>query len=304
MIKPRNPLLSGFLSLLFPGLGHIYSGSPKRGIFLYTLSWILLFVVILSGLLSSFKGLVTFICLTVGYIIYIAVDAFLIAWRSQNYELKSYNRWYIYLIYGLFVLFVPDIIFPITQNLGFRPYNIPTGSMIPTLNVGDHLMVDMKYYNKNEINRGDIIVFELPEKDNENSKKGIHSIKRVIGIPGDKIDIEERNLMINGKKVDQKYISSYSFIDNELSINADKYSEKINEKSFEVIYLKELSSMVKGKIEYPITISPENIFVMGDNRDNSYDSRFWGLMPKKNILGKAKYVYYSTVPGRIGSTIK
>ena len=304
MTKKRSAIIAAIISLLFPGLGHIYSGSPKRGIILYTLSWILLIVVILSGVLSTFKGLVVFICLGIGYIIFIAVDAFLIARKQTDYELKSYNKWYIYLIYAIFVLFIPEIIFPITQNLGYKPYHIPAGSMIPTLNIGDQIMVDMKHYKKNHPKRGDIIVFELPEDEDEPERKGLYSIKRVIGLPGDIIDIKGRGLIINNKKVDQQFLSAFSLINNELSINADKYLETVSDRNFEVIYVKGLDSMIKGKLEYPITVPENHLFILGDNRDNSYDSRFWKFLPKENILGKPKYIYYSSESERIGTEVE
>lgn len=187
-----------------------------------------------------------------------------------------------------------------------QPFKIPSGSMIPTLLIGDHLLVNKFYYGTkipftdkvvlpvSEIERGDVIVFKFPEdRDSLVSKKGVHYIKRVIGLPGDRIDIKGRQLSVNGNVIEQEYLGDYQYFDENIPRLNDEYEQVIYGKSSHVLYKKGLSTTSKGKIGFPIIVPEDNYFVMGDNRDNSYDSRFWGYVPEKNISGKAFMIHWS-----------
>ncbi|KRT65488.1 MAG: signal peptidase I [Candidatus Dadabacteria bacterium CSP1-2] len=184
-----------------------------------------------------------------------------------------------------------------------QPFKIPSGSMIPTLLVGDHLLVNKFIYGTripftdkmvlpiHNINRGDVIVFTYPNYENDPSRDGIDYIKRVIGLPGDSIDIKGRNLNINEEEVPLKYQGE--FHDERTGVGYDEYEEDLFGNKHQVIYLKGKGSTEKG--EYiPVTKVPEGyVFVMGDNRDNSQDSRFWGFVPVKDIVGKAFLIHWS-----------
>ncbi len=160
----------------------------------------------------------------------------------------------------------------VVRTLLFQPFNIPSGSLIPTLLIGDYLFVS-KYsygYSKHsmpfspplfsgriwgsEPKRGDIAVFKLP-KDNSTDY-----IKRVIGLPGETVQLRAGRIFVNGKELEEPYL--------EHSLN------------------------VAGADEPPTYVKPHYYFVMGDNRDNSSDSRSWGLVPEKYIYGKALFRYW------------
>jgi signal peptidase I len=184
-----------------------------------------------------------------------------------------------------------------------QPFKIPSGSMIPTLLVGDHLLVSKFIYGTRipltdkivipikDIKHGDVIVFTYPNYEDDPSKDGIDYIKRVIGLPGDSIDIKGRNIYINGQEVPLKFFGD--FRDERTQASYDEYEEDLFGSTHRVIYLKGKDSTEKG--EYiPLTKVPEGyVFVMGDNRDNSQDSRFWGLVPIENIAGKAFIIHWS-----------
>ncbi|THB77875.1 MAG: signal peptidase I [Desulfobulbaceae bacterium] len=155
-----------------------------------------------------------------------------------------------------------------------QAFKIPSGSMLPTLQIGDHLLVNKFIYGIRvpmtgkllvpikDPQRGDVIVFRFPE---DNS---IDYIKRVVGIPGDRIEIVNKSLIVNGKKVEDPHAS---------------FTNTIN-----------LPPNVSPKDNYgPVVIPDGKLFVMGDNRDNSYDSRFWGYVDNNEILGKAIIIYWS-----------
>lgn len=151
-----------------------------------------------------------------------------------------------------------------------QAFKIPSGSMLPTLKIGDHLLVNKFIFGvkipfagttlipwKDPV-RGDVIVFRFPKE------RSTDYIKRVIGTPGDIVSIENRILMINGKAVD------------------DPHAHFTNQ-----------PGQSPGANFGPVTVPENSVFVMGDNRDNSYDSRFWGFVDKKDILGKAFILYWS-----------
>jgi signal peptidase I len=163
-----------------------------------------------------------------------------------------------------------------------QAYNIPSGSMKPTLLVGDFILVNKLVYKLSEPQRGDIVVFKWPVNPQ------IDFIKRIIGMPGDTIEVKGEKVFINGKEVPLRFIS--------------KIQEDGTDK---LIYEEILPNGVRHKIalyEYPFIprkdayyakIPEGYYFVMGDNRDNSEDSRYWGLLPRENIVGKAFVIYFS-----------
>jgi signal peptidase I len=185
----------------------------------------------------------------------------------------------------------------------FQPFKIPSGSMIPTLLVGDHLLVSKFIYGTKipftdkivlpveQIRRGDVIVFTYPNTEHDPSKNNIYYIKRVIGVPGDSIDLDGRQLVINGQKVPLEYTGTYT--DERNGEQFDEYDEDLFGEVHRVIYRKGRDSTNKGSF-IPVNAVPEGyVFVMGDNRDNSQDSRFWGFVPVGNIAGKAFLIHWS-----------
>jgi signal peptidase I len=155
-----------------------------------------------------------------------------------------------------------------------QAYKIPSGSMKPTLQIGDHILVTKFNYGVKlplirstlipigKPTRGDIVVFIYPE---DRSKD---FIKRLIGLPGDTIEIRDKKILLNGLPW------------------SDAHG----------VYVDNL--MIPGNVQPrdnfgPVTVPPDSIFVMGDNRDESYDSRFWGFVPMKEVLGKALIIYWS-----------
>lgn len=172
-----------------------------------------------------------------------------------------------------------------------QAFKIPSGSMIPTLIIGDHLLVNKFVYGiripvidqyiiqfKKPV-RGDIVVFKYPKDESKDY------IKRVVGIEGDKIEIRSDVLYINGKKIKTKFISEYN---NENISGADRYEEYFGEKKHYI-----LDQYIKYEDFGPVTVPENSIFVMGDNRDNSQDSRYWGYVDLNKIKGKALIIYWS-----------
>ena len=170
-----------------------------------------------------------------------------------------------------------------------EPFKIPTGSMIPTLLVGDYILVNKFAYGirlpviGTEIipvgkpKRGDVMVFKYPEK------PSINYIKRVIGVPGDHIRYENKQLFINGVPMKQTLLAQLPAGDPEFKI----YNEELGKVNHEIML------MTQRPNEQPMSwvVPKDSYFMMGDNRDNSRDSRYWGFVPDKLIVGKAFAVW-------------
>ena len=191
----------------------------------------------------------------------------------------------------------------IIRTFLFQPFKIPSGSMIPTLLVGDHLLVNKFVYGTRipftgisvmpfeDIKRGDVIVFTYPNPEKDPSKNDMYYIKRVVGVPGDSIDINGRQLVINGRPVPLEYEGDY--VDERSGEKLDEYVEDLSGHKHDAIFRQGKETTNKGSF-IPVTSVPEkHVFVMGDNRDNSQDSRFWGFVPFENIAGKAILIHWS-----------
>ncbi len=173
-----------------------------------------------------------------------------------------------------------------------QAFVIPTGSMENTLLVGDHLLVDKLIYAPadsgtshllpyRDVQRGDIIVLRYP------LDITVTYVKRAIGVPGDHIRLENKHLILNGRPVDEPY--AFHIADNHMPYRDDFPSappiEGLRPQAAEML----AHHVVNGELVVP----PGFIFAMGDNRENSDDSRFWGFVPRENIIGTPLVVYWS-----------
>lgn len=148
------------------------------------------------------------------------------------------------------------------RTLVAEPRYVASGSMIPTLEVNDRLMIDKLSYRWSNPERGDIVMFSPTEKLKQQNLKDTF-IKRLIGLPGEKVEIKAGRVYINDQLLPEKYI-------------VEKLPQSWG----------------------PVTVPVNSYLVMGDNRDNSYDSRYWGFVPRENIIGKAVLRFWS--PDRLG----
>jgi signal peptidase I len=193
---------------------------------------------------------------------------------------------------------------------------VPTGSMQNTITIGDHLLVNkfifapgesLPFLPQREIRRGDIIVFKYPgnhydpRRDYErpdNKPITTNYVKRVIGLPGDRIRIDGRNVVVNGSILPEHRIEAIDHNRKDPLEITDAPPRKANE-SYDVFYNPDFSDD-----EYPIfeheghgtneiVVPAGNYFVMGDNRNNSEDSRYWGFVPRDLVIGRAMFVYWS-----------
>lgn len=204
-------------------------------------------------------------------------------------------------------VFYAILIALVVRTVAYEPFNIPSGSMIPTLLVGDYLFVSKYSYGYSryslplglpvipgrimdeEPERGDVAVFKLP------GQESVDYIKRVIGLPGDTIQMRSGHLYINGQQVPRDYVGDFSYRDDRGNVYTQrKYRETLpNGNSYDVLII----SDTYHSSNTPEFVVPEgHYFMMGDNRNNSIDSRFpqVGFVPYVNLVGRAEVLFFAT----------
>ncbi|MBT7087156.1 MAG: signal peptidase I [Desulfobacterales bacterium] len=265
--KIRKPWLAGLLSLLFPGLGHIYCGKAKHGIILYfcleiitlfAFAIILLPIPILNVAITVLIILSAYICVIIDSVKTAKVAA-------EDYELKKYNRWYVYIGVILITgLLIDDSISWATKRYYIQSFKIPSGAMMPTVEIGDHIITNKFIYELKKPEHNDVIVF-IPPHDPDKKY-----IKRVVGVEGDVVEIRDKQLYINNKKITGGY-------------------EIFSDPS---IIPKSSTRGIRDNFS-PVIVPDDSYFVLGDNRDQSYDSRFWGFVNREAVKGKVQTTYWS-----------
>lgn len=172
-----------------------------------------------------------------------------------------------------------------------QAYVIPTGSMEDTLLIGDHLLVDKMAFAPtgavskhllpySEVKRGDIIVFRYPVDIT------MTFVKRAMGIPGDRIRIVNKQVYRNGVKLDEPYKVHKSD-------QIDPYRDNFPSEPNSMIYPGAMDMLQNHVVNGEVVVPPGTVFAMGDNRDSSLDSRYWGFVPRENIIGKPLIIYWS-----------
>ncbi|MBN1334734.1 MAG: signal peptidase I [Deltaproteobacteria bacterium] len=186
----------------------------------------------------------------------------------------------------------------VIRSVVAEPFRIPSGSMIPTLEIGDFILVNKFAYGLRfpftalmllpvgEPQRGDVIVFRYPED------PSLDYIKRIVGVPGDEVMVRGNVLHVNGIPVEKRFVSLFSFQDDAcVPESARLYDERLDSVQHAILNTNDPAFALA---EFgPTVVPPDTVFVMGDNRDNSSDSRRWGPVPRTYIKGRAMVVWFS-----------
>lgn len=196
----------------------------------------------------------------------------------------------------------------VVRSFVVEPFKIPSGSMVPTLLVGDFILVNKfdygirlpitntKITEGRPLERGDVVVFRYPKDES------VDYIKRVIGLPGDTVAYQDKQLTINGKPMPETPLPDY--LDEERLGYAKQFEENLDGRKNAILNNPAVPPFIVGAEDYPYRdnctynargvickVPPGNYFMMGDNRDNSADSRYWGFAPDKNIVGRAFFIW-------------
>ncbi len=235
--------------------------------------------------------------------------------RQEAYDKANRPPWWVEYCVSFFPVIL--VVFLLRSFL-FEPFRIPSGSMLPTLQNGDLILVnkfeygirlpiiDRKIVELDDPQRGDVVVFRYPVD------PSIDYIKRVVGVPGDVVQYRDKILTINGQRVPTERSGDYYEPDR--SSYVGRYTEALGETSHDILlnrqqrqeYMPISNFPHRENCEYATggvrcTVPPGHYFMMGDNRDNSLDSRYWGFVPDQYIVGRAFMVWMNfSEPSRIG----
>ena len=194
-------------------------------------------------------------------------------------------------------LFPVILVVFLIRSFGVEPFKIPSGSMLPTLRVGDFILVNKFEYGLrvplvgwkltggDEPERGDVIVFQYPRD------PSVDYIKRIVGLPGDRIAFRDHTIFINGEPVPRKQSTRFAYRKEPgATVHGLRYQERTDHHRYNVLYTQGQNGR---SIFEPLRVPEGEYFVMGDNRNNSNDSRYWGTVPESNILGEAFLIWWS-----------
>ncbi|WP_175925961.1 signal peptidase I [Burkholderia cepacia] len=225
--------------------------------------------------------------------------------RSKLRDEKLRQPWWLEYTASFFPVILAVFV---VRSFVVEPFKIPSGSMVPTLLVGDFILVNKFEYGLrlpvtntkitqgSPLSRGDVVVFRYPKDES------VDYIKRVIGLPGDTVAYQDKELTINGQPVPETPLPD--FFDDERQNYAKQFEETIGNKKNAILNNPAVPPFVMGAYDYPFRdnctynsrgvickVPPGHYFMMGDNRDNSADSRYWGFVPDQNIVGRAFFIW-------------
>lgn len=241
------------------GLGLAYVGKPRLG---------LATVVSVFGVVALFSWTRLIVSTPYGYwllagvllliVAATAIGAATVAARRPLVARNSYNHWFFYLLWVVMAIVLSLAAYRTRERVfGYGAYAVPSVSMSPTVESGEYFIADTWRYSDQKPADGEIVVLELADG------TGVRYLKRIVGIPGDRIEIRDRVLYRNGQPV------------------AEPYVRPVDDSHF------------YGRNFGVTTVEAGNVFVLGDNRDNSKDSRDWGTIPINQLRGRAQFIWFS-----------
>jgi len=284
MVKKRRPLVAAIFSFIAPGLGHFYAGRWRSGL-----------VVLGAGLVIGNLSYALLIFWdhgpwnVLGLVVACAVFFILQIWhavrvaRSQPvpFEYCWYNRWYYYLAYLVILVSCSGLVLPVFGD--YHGLKMPSTSMEDSFFAGERILADYGAYDSKPVTLGDLVVFVYPGD-------GVtRYVKRCVAVEGDTVEIIHKQLFVNGIRAVEP--ATVKFLDTTESGTQN------------VLPRREDGGNSRDNFG-PYVVPPSAFFVLGDNRDNSFDSRYWQAVPVDNLVGKVIRIYYSPDWSRIGKTVK
>jgi signal peptidase I len=292
----RKPLAAAALSLIMAGLGQIYCGKIIKGLIFAFLCTVLLAVTVGLATLPIHSAaikvsfmLITALALPVVSLVAVIDSWYLARHTKPDYELKEYNRWYVYLLLCLINMGGST-----TYSLYFRDhymeaFRVPTASNYPTIALGDRFLANKLAYRNKDPKRGDLVVFVSPQN------RRVNFVKRVVALAGDTVEIKDNDLYVNGQKLERTKIddSILGKIKIEVQgkmLEGDVCEETNNGAKYKIFLVSKAEPNSPNFAK--VTVPDYHCFVLGDNRDMSEDSRHFGPVPLATIKARADYLYW------------
>jgi len=287
----RKKLVAFLLSAFIPGLGQLYNGQLKKSV-IYSIGLLILPIGFnLMGLKQYFWIYATLIILIIALRIAIAIEAMVVAGRTKEYQLKIFNKWYIYILIIIIWHVTVYTGFRISESTRYQSFIIKTDSGNPNLMAGDYVLGDFEFYKSKQPHYGELVIVSM--------ETGSY-VYRIVGLPYDTFNIENNIVKYKNKKSISTMISSLNWnnVETEEFVetlpNGFKYHIYKNKTPFDTA-----TATIKN-----IIVPNEYYYVLGDNRDFSADSRFVGFIHRQQIQGKLLRIYYSTDFSRINKSLE
>ncbi len=334
-MTPRRPLIAALASLILPGLGQLYNGDVNRAIWLF-LGFAMLCIPAMALVALYLPDGMMLPVLVLSLVAALSVWGYAVwdAWRgARNHRGGPAHAWQQSGVYALVFVLCDLLALPLltmyVREHQVEPFYIPSASMEPSVRRGDRIWADKRYNCpgcKESVHRGDIAVFAYP------NDRSVRYIKRVIGLPGDQIQIKDRQVWVNGQTlqaatagataspatgapaVGMEAIDGRKWQVQWLEPSAPAGPAKTNPEAATPLPAQTASpplnrAQTVAATELKLTVPDGQVFVLGDNRQNSSDSRNFGTVPMQDILGRARQVWFSADEkgvrwGRLGQVLQ
>ena len=291
----RHIWLAIMFSLIMPGLGQVYCGKLARGLVLNFLNILPLPLIIGLFLISNSPALmlITIALILAGGIVQLVaiIDSAYIAKHTKtDYELKDYNRWYVYVLFVLIITggSIGSALYLRDQTL--EAFRVPAASCYPTIVPNDRILANKGVYKTKEPQRGDLIVHICPFNRHWNY------IKRIVAVAGDTVEIKNGELYVNDQKLHRQKLPQSTLdnirvkVEGEL-LEGDVFEEVNGDVKYEIFIAKPPHD--ETSVDFAkITVPEHHCFVLGDNRNLSQDSRHFGPVLLATVKGRADYLYF------------
>ena len=284
----RSPLIAAILSLAATGLGQIYCGRIVRGLVFFLGSLLFAPAIVVAALLPPatvvLVGLILALLAVLGVYVFAVLDAFRLARRGRDFfQSMDYNH---PLVYALFVLvgltYSAGGVYFIRSSI-FEAFAVPTASEAPTLVPGDRILVNKTTYQNRFVRRGDEVALRV------SSEPGLIWAKRVIALPGDTVEVKDNEVFVNGQPLPREPAPRASLGAVAQVVKGELFEETNAGRRYRILF----ATDTKPLPDYPKAKVPDGMcFVLGDNRNNSRDSRTIGFVALGDVLGDVQYRYW------------
>lgn len=287
----RNMFFAFLLSVLVPGLGQLYNGQLRKSAIcaIGLLSLIIGFD--LLGLKQYFWAYTALIIILFALCVAISIEAAVTAGRTKEYQIKNYNKWYVYLVIVLVWFIAVLTVERLLRTTRYKSFQVSTDSGNPNLIAGDYVLGDLGCYKTKEPEYGDLIVFSIPN--------GESQVFRIVGMPNDTLNIENQLVKYKNKKSVATFVSNLTWND----CDAEEFIETLPNGFKYRIYRNKIPHDSAIATIRNIIVPNDSYFVLGDNRDFSADSRFVGVIHKQQVHGKLLYIFFSTDFNKINNSL-